>query len=168
MEGHGGAPNMQAPAVADAKEIRLATNQALRLAKMAGLEGVHAFHAASGHVLKLTGHDTMKAMGLTRLPAPEDAKPLIPTQIGERLGGFSAQAANKLLQAHGFQTKDERDDWQPTDKGREAGGHFILTSRTHSEGVAYQLVWMPSIVDILRPLLPDGGNVLPFPPSEAN
>lgn len=161
MKGHGGAA---LPSAADdPREIRLITNQALKLAKLAGLEGVHALHAASAQTLRITGHDTLKAMGLARLPAPEDEKPLIPTQIGQRLGDRSPRTVNVLLHDHGFQAKNERGDWIPTDKGRDAGAHFVVADRKHAEGVSYQLVWHPRIVDLLRALIPSDDNVLAFP-----
>lgn len=149
-------------AMADPREVRLQLNQSLRLAKMAGLDGVHALHAASAQTLRLTGHDTLRTMGIARLPAPGGEKPLIPTQIGARLGGLSAQAVSKLLQAHGFQIRDERDDWAPTEKGKEAGAHFVLANRQHVDGPAYQLMWPESIIEVLRPLLPPNGKVLSF------
>ncbi|WP_185982843.1 ORF6N domain-containing protein [Aureimonas mangrovi] len=157
------APVAVANAMADPREVRLAMNQSLRLAKMAGLEGVYALHAASAQTYRLTGHDTLKTMGIARLAAPNDEKPLIPTQIGVRLGGLSAQVVNKLLEAHGFQDRDERGDWQATEKGKAAGARVVLTTRQHVEGPAYQLLWPTAIVAVLRPLLPPDGKVLAFP-----
>lgn len=152
-----------AASISDPREIRLVTNQALKLAKLAGLDGVHAFHAASAQTFRITGYDTLAAMGLARLPAPEDEKPLILTQIGERLGGLSARTVNILLQQHGFQSKDERDEWVPSERGRDAGAHYVVAARKHAEGTAYQLVWHPRIVASLRDAMASGGNILPFP-----
>lgn len=148
----------------DPREIRLAMNQSLRLAKMAGLDGVHALMAASAQTHRLTGHDTLAAMGITKLAAPEDERPLIPTAIGEKLGGLSGRAVNALLLEHGFQEKDERDEWRATDKGRAAGGHMVLVKKLHTEGTAYQLVWHRRIVETLRPLVKTG-NVVPLLPA---
>lgn len=136
-----------------AREVRLCTDQSVKLAKLAGLDGPHALQAAASRVRHMTGHDMLAEMGLTFLPAPQDEKPLISTQIGERLGDLSARAVNQIFLKNDFLAKDERGEWIVTEKGKAAGGHVIMKERKNSEGVAYQCVWPASIVDTLRGLM---------------
>ena len=71
---------------------------------------------------------------------------LNPTQIGERLG-LSARSINLRLQSHGFQFKNERDEWELTETGRNWAEALPYSRNGHS---GYQILWNPEVADMIR------------------
>ena len=71
---------------------------------------------------------------------------LNPTQLGERLG-LSARSVNLRLQSHGFQFKNERDEWELTESGRSWAEALPYSRNGHS---GYQILWNPEVADMIR------------------
>ena len=71
---------------------------------------------------------------------------LNPTQLGERLG-LSARSVNLRLQSHGFQFKNERDEWELTEAGKGWAEAMPYSRNGHS---GYQILWNPEVADMIR------------------
>ena len=71
---------------------------------------------------------------------------LNPTQLGERMG-LSARSVNLRLQSHGFQFKNERDEWELTESGRSWAEALPYSRNGHS---GYQILWNPEVADLIR------------------
>lgn len=140
----------------EAREIRLQFRHHMGLAKLMGLTGNQLLIAANEATKKASGHDTIEAMGVKHLIAPQQEVLFIPSDIGERLG-MSSVAVNHLLAEHGFQEggRDSkgRNFWQPTEKGIQAGGVMVDVARGNGTGTSRQLKWASSIVDVLRDII---------------
>ncbi len=78
--------------------------------------------------------------------AKEPICSLNPTQLGERLG-LSARSVNLRLQSHGFQFKNERDEWELTEAGKGWAEALPYSRNGHS---GYQILWNPEVVDMIR------------------
>lgn len=131
------------------REARLQWGHAERIMKEAGLTGNQKLLRVNSMVTAATGFDTLEALGLNILPAPQPTILLNPTEIGQRSGGLSARRVNNILAAHGYQT-DLNGHWEPTSKGLDAGAVMIETERNNGTGNARQLRWSSSIVDTVR------------------
>lgn len=140
----------------EAREIRLQFRHHMGLAKLMGLTGNQLLIAANEATKKASGHDTIEAMGVKHLIAPQQEALFIPSDIGERLG-MSSVAVNHLLAEHGFQEggRDSkgRNFWQPTEKGIKAGGVMVDVARGNGTGTSRQLKWASGIVDVLQSLV---------------
>ncbi len=71
---------------------------------------------------------------------------LNPTQVGELLG-LSARSVNLRLQSHGFQFKNDRDEWELTEAGRDWAEALPYSRHGHS---GYQILWNPEVADMIR------------------
>ena len=78
--------------------------------------------------------------------AKEPICSLNPTQIGERLG-LSARLVNLRLQSHGYQFKNERDEWELTEAGKGWAEAMPYSRNGHS---GYQILWNPEVADMIR------------------
>lgn len=68
------------------------------------------------------------------------------TQLGKLLNR-SAKATNQLLASHGFQFRNDRDEWELTEAG-EAWAEAMPYSRNGHSG--YQILWNPAVADELK------------------
>jgi prophage antirepressor-like protein len=81
------------------------------------------------------------------LPACNDPLAAVnPTKLGEQIG-LSARAVNLRLSALGFQSRNDRDEWELTDAG-QAWGEALPYSRNGHSG--YQILWRPDVADLLK------------------
>ena len=81
------------------------------------------------------------------LPACNDPLAAVnPTKLGEQIG-LSARAVNLRLSALGFQSRNDRDEWELTDTG-QAWGEALPYSRNGHSG--YQILWRPEVADLLK------------------
>ncbi|MCF1744705.1 hypothetical protein [Paradevosia shaoguanensis] len=140
-----------------AREHRLQFAQNLKMAALIGLKGSEAAIAANQATARATGFDTLAAMGVKHLVAPQNDALVVPSDIGQELG-ISAQQVNHLLEAHGLQeskrTRKGRSFWVPTKKGEQHGGTMVVVQRAHDvTGSARQLKWPSSIVSVVRGLM---------------
>jgi hypothetical protein len=145
----------------DPREARLTFKHHLGIAKMLKLEGNQAVLAANRATKAMCGVDPLSAMGITHVTAPQNEPLLNCTDIGKRLGDYSAQEVNRYLVQFGYQValRDAKDRlyYEVTDLGREAGGVMQDTSKSHGDGTPVrQLRWASGIVaklkaDIARP-----------------
>ncbi len=71
---------------------------------------------------------------------------LNPTQLGERLG-LSARLVNLRLQSHGLQFKNDRDEWELTEAGKDWAEALPYSRNGHS---GYQILWNPEVCDVIR------------------
>ncbi len=71
---------------------------------------------------------------------------LNPTQLGERLG-LSARSVNLRLQSHGFQFKNDRDEWELTESGKRWAEALPYSRNGHS---GYQILWNPEVADMIK------------------
>lgn len=137
------------------REARLQFKQSLWLAKQLKIEGNQAILSANRATRALTGVDMMGLMGVQSLPAPEPERLLNPSEIGLRLNGRKARLINLMLTSYGYQV-DFRDAkgnlyYEPTEKGRAAGGVMVDTEKQQKHGMPVrQLRWASRIVDLLR------------------
>lgn len=137
-----------------ARENRLQFERHLSWARVMGLDGAHAMLAANRATIIATGHDTLGALGVLSAPDPVQEIVVIPTAIGEKLGGLSAQAVNSHLAAMGLQEREPLHKgkwrWKLTQAGLEAGGRYDVQSRSNNTGTARFIEWPLSIVDTVR------------------
>ena len=68
------------------------------------------------------------------------------TQLGKLLNR-SAKATNQLLASHGFQFRNDRDEWDLTEAG-EAWAEAMPYSRNGHSG--YQILWNPAVAEQLK------------------
>lgn len=81
------------------------------------------------------------------LPACNDPLAAVnPTKLGEQIS-LSARAVNLRLSALGFQSRNDRDEWELTDAG-QAWGEALPYSRNGHSG--YQILWRPEVADLLK------------------
>ena len=71
---------------------------------------------------------------------------LNPTQLGEGLR-LSARTVNLRLQSHGFQFKNDRDEWELTESGKRWAEALPYSRNGHS---GYQILWNPEVCDVIR------------------
>jgi hypothetical protein len=136
------------------REIAVALDACLRIAKRFGIIGNQALLMASRATEKQIGVNPMVMMGIPSLEAPEAEQHLNVSDIGRRLDGRSGKAVNQLLKERGFQTdhRNAKDDliWEPT----EAGGRFAVmvdTGKKQGNGTPVrQLRWRSGILTVLK------------------
>jgi len=81
------------------------------------------------------------------LPACNDPLAAVnPTKLGEQIG-LSARAVNLRLSALGFQSRNDRDEWELTDAGQSWGEALPYSRNGHS---GYQILWRPEVADLLK------------------
>lgn len=89
--------------------------------------------------------------------SPVPSALLTPTAIGQRLGGHSARAINRILMELGYQVENPNEGMRghrteaayiPTAKGRQ---YCSLTLATAKNNTSYQhLKWHEDVVEVLR------------------
>lgn len=154
-----------ATAFADLKAVRehrLLFQHNVKLLTLAGVKGAEAVIAANQATTRATGFDTLEAMGVKHLVAPQNDMLIVPSDIGSALG-ISAIKVNDALRAHGFQEgKRDRNDkgyWVPTDKGTRYGGTVVIVQRGNDvTGSARQLKWPSAMIEVVRDLLDGEGK----------
>lgn len=124
-----------------------------RMAELFGLTHNRALISANIALRKRTGIDFQAELDV-KLIAEDNSNYLLATEIGERLhmgtGRKAARHANLLLAEEGFQFKNERNEWRPTEKGR-AYAVILDTGKAHHDGsMVQQLRWKESIVSMLQ------------------
>lgn len=124
-----------------------------RMAELFGLTHNRALISANIALRKRTGIDFQAELDV-ELIAEDNSNYLLATEIGERLGlgtgRKAARHANLLLAEEGFQFKNERNEWRPTDKGR-AYAVILDTGKAHHDGsMVQQLRWKESIISMLK------------------
>lgn len=124
-----------------------------RVAEAFGLTGNRALISANIATRRRNGIDFQAELGI-KLIAEDNSNYLLATEIGERLslgsGQMAARHANLLLAEQGFQYKNERNEWRPTEKGRSYAV-ILDTGKAHRNGaMVQQLRWKESIMNILK------------------
>lgn len=81
------------------------------------------------------------------LPACNDPLAAVnPTKLGEKLG-LSGKTVTLLLADLGFQTKNERNEWELTEAGQTWGEALPYSRNGHS---GYQILWKPEVAELLK------------------
>lgn len=124
-----------------------------KVAEAFGLTHNRALISANIALRKRTGIDFQAELDV-KLIAEDNSNYLLATEIGERLGlgtgRKAARHANLLLAEEGFQFKNERNEWRPTEKGR-AYAVILDTGKAHHDGsMVQQLRWKESIISMLK------------------
>lgn len=124
-----------------------------RMAELFGLTHNRALISANIALRKRTGIDFQAELDV-KLIAEDNSNYLLATEIGERLhmgiGRKAARHANLLLAEEGFQFRNERNEWRPTEKGR-AYAVILDTGKAHHDGsMVQQLRWKENIVNMLQ------------------
>lgn len=73
-----------------------------------------------------------------------------PTGIG-KLMECSAKKANQRLADSGLQFRNERDEWELTDAGKDWGEAVPYSRNGHA---GYQILWNPDVVEVVRDATP--------------
>lgn len=140
-----GVQSVQAPILPATDQV----SRHLELARLmptlvVGLQPAMAVAVALDAIHRDTGLTTEPYRKL--LPAAsEPPGRLNATAVGKAIG-VSARKANALLEAHGWQRRNERGEWELTPTGQELGEAVPFTRGGHS---GYQLLWKPEVVDLL-------------------
>lgn len=149
------------PVLPSPREHRLYLAYMEKLVGRLGVTGKEAVFAANRATAKVTGIDVLAAAGIEQVEADTDQALLNAGDIGYAIGGVSAQDVNRILIESGYQekirTKKGRIKYQPTDKGKEAGGQMVMVERSNETGTALQPLWSSSIVDVVRTLVGRAG-----------
>ncbi len=143
-----------APGVDRIREGRLSYQHHMRICRSLGITGMSAHLAAGRAVKALLGIDILSAMAITHAPAPGDEPNMTPSTIGGQLG-MTARDVNAALCRLGYQTsfRDAKGKlvYEPTQKGREAGGRMLDTGKKHGSGAPVtQLMWSSKTLDALK------------------
>ncbi|GEL75688.1 BRO-N domain-containing protein [Myxococcus virescens] len=104
---------------------------------------------AAACALDAIHQDTGLTMEPHRRGLPSAAEPparLNATQLGQKLG-LSARKMNLRLAACSLQRRNEREEWELTDAGREYAEAVPFSRNGHS---AYQLLWRPEVLGVLE------------------
>lgn len=115
------------------------------VAKVPGVKAGIAMAATLTCIHENTGL-AVETLRRTLPAANEPICTLNATQLGKLLNR-SAKATNQLLAAHGFQFRNERDEWELTEAG-EAWAEAMPYSRNGHSG--YQILWNPAVAEQLK------------------
>lgn len=140
--------------IARAREARLTFNSQVKLCKGLGIAGTHAIISANQVTKRLVGVDFLDALGIKYLPPDTDSAQINVSTLGQQIGA-SPRNANRHLVDHGyaiaFRDAKGRLAYEPTEKGRAAGGRVVPTGKKHGDGSPVtQLVWSMATVEALR------------------
>jgi hypothetical protein len=120
---------------------------AYKIALFFGLEGNQAKLKADKVVKQRHGVSPMAMLEID-LVSPIQVRLLTPTEIGQELGGVSAQSVNKLLAAHELQSK-ATGKWVATEKGKSYAK--LLDVNKESGGApVQQLKWYESVIELIK------------------
>ncbi|OUJ16495.1 ORF6N domain-containing protein [Acetobacter sp. DsW_063] len=135
------------------------------IAILMGMDATQAGFYGARYCEKKCGENPLEIMGITYQPAVEQDKYLTATQVGEALGLGSghaaAVAANRLIRSLGFQEKDDRNNWAPTEKGRPFA-RLDETNRKHAKGTAQAWHWSVRLIDAIRAEQETARAAVPF------
>ncbi|MDP4024435.1 KilA-N domain-containing protein [Methylobacterium sp. NEAU 140] len=138
-----------------AREARLLHKHALSIGRLAGLKGNQLLIAANRVTKRGTGFDMLGLMGLGHLIAPVNDPLVVPTKLGQDLGGVHAIQVNRMLLAIGLQVRERdhkgRPFWKPSPRGEEIGARMVDVERDNDTGAAQQLKWpLGATLELLR------------------
>ena len=117
---------------------------AVEAAKAFGFTGNQAYLSADKAIQTITSISPLYLMGVELVNESQERN-LTPTEIGNRLG-LSAIKTNLLISQKGLQFKNEENEWNPTEIGKEFGV-LLDTGKKHKSGIpVQQLKWKESIL----------------------
>lgn len=119
------------------------------VAKVPGVKTGIAMAATLTCIQENTGLTTevlRRALPAKSAAANEPICSLNATQLGKLLN-LSAKATNQLLASHGFQFRNDRDEWELTEGG-EAWAEAMPYSRNGHSG--YQILWNAAVTEQLK------------------
>lgn len=144
-------PAWQSPLPIEIAEREFASLK--RTAELFGLTHNRALISANVTTRKRTGIDLQAELDI-KLIAEDNSYYLLATEIGERLhlgtGRKAARQANLLLAEQGFQFKNERNEWRPTEKGKAYAVILDIGKAHHDGSMVQQLKWKETILNVLK------------------
>lgn len=127
------------------RAIRQHFNIAETIIQKTGIKPGLAYAVAVSEAEKETGYSYDEYKKL--LPSAEhDVGSFNPTQLGEKLGGLSANQVNKRLEQLGLQEKKGK-SWRITEQGKKFGEEKPFTRFGHSD---YRIVWHEKVLERLE------------------
>lgn len=127
------------------RAIRQHFNIAETIIQKTGIKPGLAYAVAVSEAEKETGYSYDEYKKL--LPSAEhDVGSFNPTQLGEKLGGLSANHVNKRLEQLGLQEKKGK-SWRITEQGKKFGEEKPFTRFGHSD---YRIVWHEKVLERLE------------------
>lgn len=121
----------------------------VRAARALGLDRNAAAISANQVVAKMTGTNVMQLLGNTHLTAEVQVLVFTPSELGERMGGFSGRKVNMLLAEAGLQAK-KGEHWTPLPPAE--GFYRVLdTGKRHGDGTMIQQIkWSENVLTLLK------------------
>ena len=119
------------------------------VAKVPGVKTGIAMAATLTCIQENTGLTTevlRRALPAKSAAANEPICSLNATQLGKLLNR-SAKATNQLLASHGFQFRNDRDEWELTEAGAAWAEAMPYSRNGHS---GYQILWNPAVAEQLK------------------
>lgn len=151
-----------APQAAKSKDVVEATKLFKSCASVAKMffKGNQALLSANAATRKITGVDIMQALDVPYLAADKKTEVMTASDIGQQIGGLSAQRVNALLIAIGFQSsfrdKKNKIHYEPTIKGADHS-EMVDTQKEHSDGSPIkQLRWHSTVVPFVQRAVDEG------------
>jgi len=131
------------------REMRAAAS----IAKAIGFKGNQAVLSANKAVRRVTGIDVLREFEATHLVADSQDALFTVTEIGQR-AGISPRRVNPVLEeiglVRGYRDHKDRQCWELTTRGEQAGGVYLDTGKKHSDGTPVrQIKWTGNIVSML-------------------
>ena len=124
----------------------------------AGLEGINLAKALDNVFKAITGFHALNA-GNIKLPEITHETALTPAEIAKAVGlsgsKKSAKLINSMLEEAGYQSwLKGKNNWTPTEKGREFAVLLDTSKKYTDSSPILQLKWKPATVSIVQDLLP--------------
>ena len=115
------------------------------VAKVPGVKHGMAMAATLTCIYENTG----LAVEAMRRALPANDEPIAamnPTQLGRQLG-LAARSVNARLAAMGLQLRNDRDEWELSEKGQTWGEALPYSRNGHS---GYQILWNQVVIDQMK------------------
>lgn len=125
------------------RRANVVLNSHLKAAKWLGTDAPMARAIAVDAVKKLTGVDFQPLLSGNVI----DEKPMTPTELGKPLG-LSGKSMNTQLETAGLQTRNEDNEWMPTDKGKP----YCTVNpykAPHSDHTGYRVLWYRTVLALI-------------------
>lgn len=122
-----------------------------RVARLIGLDKNVAAISANQAVVSLTGTNVLALLGHNHMATPDQTLYFTPTELGEKMGGISAQIINLGLERCGLQAK-VGDKWIPSPICASLF-RILDTGKRHGSGAMVQQVKWPD--DVIKQLQDD-------------
>jgi len=138
------------------RDAAVIASASIKLCKLMGVETNMARVITADLVQKEAGIDCTPMLGSNIAVAEV---PVIPSRLGELLGGVSGRRVNALLLEAGLQTKLPDGSYLLTDTGKEFGVMEPFKS-PNSQHVGHRPMWYERAIDPIKALMASTSNVV--------